>query len=75
MCLSPKAPGYQPPPPPAPIQSPQESQLPADATAAAQYKKKQQNAGALSANSTLLTGAAGIDPSLLNLGKTTLLGG
>ena len=74
MCFA-KTPGYQPPPPPAPIQQPQGSTLPADTSAILKYKKKQQEASVVGANSTLLTGAAGIDPSLLNLGKTTLLGG
>jgi len=74
MCLGGGAPGYQ-PPAVQQIQQPQSSTLPADMAASVKYKKKQQEAGALNANSTLLTGTAGIDPSLLNLGKTTLLGG
>lgn len=34
-----------------------------------------QDAGAMGQGSTMLTGANGVDPSLLQLGKTTLLGG
>lgn len=79
MCIGPFAsamPKAPPAPPPlAPIQKPQDTTLPADMAASEMYRKKQKEAGTLNANSTLLTGVAGVNTSLLNLGKTTLLGG
>jgi hypothetical protein len=38
-------------------------------------RKNQSAAAAFGPASTFLTGAGGVDPSSLNLGKTTLLGG
>jgi predicted transcriptional regulator len=68
-------------------QAEQNAKKTADATAQATNKanqKKPDSDALLSANltngkagqaSTMLTGAGGIDPNLLTLGKTTLLGG
>ena len=62
------------PPPFQPLLT-QDPKNPDSALTASQRYKKKKDQNALNANSTLLTGSAGIDPSLLNLGKTTLLGG
>lgn len=54
---------------------PQAAQAPGAAAVAAGQAGTGQANGAPGAASTFLTGAAGVDPSTLNLGKSTLLGG
>jgi hypothetical protein len=54
---------------------PQASKAPTVQSVAADQAGAGQAGGAPGVAQTFLTGAGGIDPSLLNLGKTTLLGG
>lgn len=70
--LAPKTPSVE---IPQPTKPPQASKAPDRAATVATNKAAAGPGGAMSGNSgTFLTGASGIDPSSLNLGKNTLLG-
>lgn len=54
---------------------PQAAQQPAASTVVAGQSGTGQSGGSPGVAQTFLTGPGGVDPSLLNLGKSTLLGG
>jgi len=71
--LAPKAPSI--PAPQAPIAPPQASSAPQVQGVQAAMGGTGQAGGAPGAASTILTGAGGVDPNSLTLGKKSLLGG
>lgn len=70
-----KSPSIQAPQAPSAPPTPQAAQTPQAGDALKQVQGQGQAGGSPGVASTFLTGAGGVDPSQLNLGKTTLLGG